>query len=202
LPGDYIAWHVACEGEPKKAFELGLSMLPGADCPPPLRVYNDNERAAGAMLLALAARTARQKQIAVDRIAARLDAGEFDGEVDFYTAGAFRCALLILGRKPELAKLRALRGIGRFPRRRVMTALCAAGDREALDWLLFNKDIPPEDISSLLTGRGIGEVLQAFCPELPLVDAAAETDLRLWQVRILRHHWGVRRGDVRLGMDR
>ena len=202
LPGDYVAWHLALANQPERTFALGLRMLPALDAPQELRVYNDNERSAGAVLLALSARTDPQRQFATRRIASRLEGASLGGEDDPYTAGAYRCALLILGQADLLPAVRSLRSNREFPQRRVVTSLCAAGDKETLDWLLFNKYIPPEDIASLLTVRGIGEVMEVLAASLPRVDAAADADLQLWQVRILRHHWGVRRDGINVGLER
>jgi len=196
LEGDYIAFHASRGPAAERAFALGLKMLPPSPAPLGKRVFNDNERAAGAMLLALSARTDEQKRAAADRIAQRLDATG-----DFFEAGALRCALLILGRRSQRDELRQLLANMAFPHRRVITALCAAGDPHALDWLLFNKHISAEDIAALLTTRQVAEVLSATAPQLPRVDAAAGEDLQLWQVRIMRHYWAVRRTSIRLGLQ-
>lgn len=202
LPGDYVAWHVAMNGDANKAFALGLKMLPALDAPLRLHVYNDNERSAGAMLLALCARTTQQKRQAVKRIASRLEGGKFGGEDDFCTAGAFRCALLILGQKNQLDLVRHLRSIDNFPDRRVLTALLVTADRPTLDWMLFNTFISAKDIDFWITSLGLGQVLRKLAPSLPPVDTAAFTELRLWQVRIVRHYWGVRRNRIKLGLKR
>lgn len=196
LPGDYVAWHLSRAAPADRAFALGLKMLPAVGAPPGERVFNDNELSAGAMLLALSARTSRQKHMAAARIARRLE-----GTKGFYTAGALRCALLILGRRDQLDQVRRLLSNLAFPRRRVMTALCAAGDRGAIDWLLFNKYISDEDVVAMLAARGIGRVISAVAPRLGRLDLAAGRDLRLWQVRIMQSYWGVCRAGFRLGFQ-
>jgi len=193
--GDYIAWHVG-QGPTDRAFALGLKMLPPLGAPPKLRVYSDSERATGAMLLALSARTASQRKQAIDRIASRLEGGQLGGEDDFRTAASFRCALLILGREDQRPFIRALLADVRFPRRRVLTALLAAKDKQALDWLLFNRSLSARQVASILIEEGVGEVLAAREPQLPPVDAAGDDDLRRWQVEILRHHWGTHRSGI------
>jgi len=198
-PGDYIAWHVARRGPIDRACALGLKMLPPLGAAPGLRVYNDSERAAGAMLLALAAATDSQRKQAIDRIASRLEGGPLGGEDDFRTAGTFRCALLTLGQEDQRPLVRALLADARFPRRRALTALLAAGDKQALDWLLFNPALPAGQVASILIEEGVGEVLKALAPQLPPVDAAGDDDLRRWQVEILRQCWGIRRSTVSLG---
>ena len=185
LPGDHIAWHIGREGG-EREFKLGLSMLPAPDAPREMHVYSDNERAAGAMLLALAARTDKQKALAGERIASRLAGGRLGGEDDPYVTGAYQCALLILGHKDLHGEVRRLLDLGEFPQRRVITALCVAGDLDVLDWMVLSPWIRNEDVTFLLINKGIGEVLAATIRPLPTVDAAAEEDLRHWQVRILR----------------
>ena len=197
--GDYVAWHVG-QGPADRAFALGLKMLPPLAAPPELRVYSDSERATGAMLLALSARTASQKEQATDRIVSRLEGGRLGGEDDFRTAGSFRCALLMLGRQAQRPFVWALLADPRFPRRRVLTALLATGDKRALDWLLFNRSLSAGQVASILIEEGVGEVLAALAPQLPAVDAIGDDDLRCWQVRILRQYWGIHRSAVNLGM--
>ena len=193
LPGDYMSWHMAASAPADAMTALGMAMLP------PLRggVHNDQERAAGAMLLALSARTASQKADAVARISLRLKR-----EDKTLISGAYRCALLILGRRGELATVRALRGLRNFPRRRVMTALLAVGDKNTVDWLLLDRNKPLEDVAGLLTTAFIGEVLTAAAPALPAVDLAGDGGMQKWQARIMRHHWGVRRARLALGLRR
>jgi hypothetical protein len=191
LPGDHIAWHLGRGGE-ARAFDLGMEMLPAVDAPLEVRVYNDNERSAGAMLLALSARTDKQKQAARQRITSRLVGGPRGGEDDPYVRGAYRCALGILG-EDQLDEIRQLMNLGEFPQRRGLTALLMAGDLRTLDGLFFSPRLHDESIVFLLVNKGIADVLAAALPQLPTVDVAAEQDLRIWQVRILRDTYGIRR---------
>jgi len=205
LPGEYIAWHLGRSGN-ALAFELGLAMLPPPLDPTrplndqPMRVYNKNERSAGAMLLALAAGTESQKLRARQRIVFRLEGGAFGPEEDFFVAGAYRCALLILGQREQAATVRELLAVPDFPQRRTLTALLAVGDRDALDWLLWGGDADQAGIAFLLIGKGIGEVLSVMAPALPAVDACASVQLQRWQVRILQSTYAIRRNAISLGL--
>jgi len=207
LPGDYLAWHLGRSGRPE-ALGLGRQMLPPPPDPnvplslQPPREYAENERAAGAMLLALAQHGSRQDAArARELIASRLEGGVFGPEDDFFTAGAYRCALLILGRQDQAATVRELLGTKDFPQRRAFTALAAAGKRGATDWLLWNPQIGREDIAFLLIGKGLAEVLAAAAPDLPTVDECAGTDLLHWQVRILQDEYAIRRGRLAIGLS-
>jgi len=195
LPGDYVAWHLGLTGAPE-AFELGLAMLPALDDPQP--VHNDDERSAGAMLLALAARGDEQRQAAAERIRSRLAGGRLGPERNFQVRGAYHCALALLGDEAGLAEARGLLEIVEFPRRRVLTALWGAGERPALDWLLWNTQVSHQQIAVLLAEFGLGEVLARVAPSLPRVDVAADPDLRRWQAQILQDTWAIRRESVRL----
>ena len=198
LVGDYIAWHIARTGR-KEAFALGLAMLPARGSKLP--VYDDEERSAGAMLLALAARTDEQRGQAITRITSRLVGGPAGGEDDDYVAGAYRCALLILG-QADAETVRALLETGEFPHRRATTALLAAGDREVLDNLLWAPRTTPEDIVFLLLHMGVAEVVAKLAPDLPAIDVAAEADTRQWQVNILRDYYAIRRNKIKVGLKR
>ncbi len=200
LPGDYVAWHLS-RLDRAEAYKLGLRLLPPLGAPPEQRVYNKNERATGAMLLALSA-GANQSVEARRRVRSRLEGGDMGGEKDFYLAGAYRCALLMLGDAGQDRMIFELLEVGAFPQRRAVTALCAAGDKRALDWILWNPGIDEKDIIELLTGRGIGEVLETLAPQLPRVDTAAEDDLAQWQVRILRNYYAIHRSKISPGLQR
>ncbi len=206
LPGDYIAWHLGQTGR-AEAFKLGLAMLPPpreANLPAesqPQRVYNENERGTGAMLLALSARTPEQFATAKKRIESRLS-GPLGGEDNFYLRGAYQCALLILGESGFQPTVRQLLATSDFPQRRAMTALLAAGDLYALDWLLCQTRHRQKYIAFLLINKGLGEVLAACAPSLPRVDTAASEDLLHWQVRILRETYAIRRQEISLGLRR
>jgi hypothetical protein len=207
LPGDLIAWHLARSGR-TEAFQLGLEMLPpplDPARPPeaqPPRVYSRQERAAGAMLLALSARTEQQIRQAVRRIESRLIGGRHWREQDFYERGAYRCALLILGQRQQARAVRELLEGRTFPQRRALTALLAAGAEDALRWLFWDVQVAPRDVAMLLVDRHLGEVLAAAAPSLPAVDIAASEDLLLWQLRILRDFCAIRQGTLNMGLTR
>ena len=196
LPGDYVAWHVGLDGPGQEATTLGFEMLP------PLRagvgaVYDKGERTAGAMLLALAARTDSQRAAAIKRIALRLK-----HEDDFMTTGAYRCALLILGDRDQFTHVRTLRKMSSFPRRRVITALLAAGDKDTIDWLLLNPRRDVQDTAGLFVTLGLGEVLDRTVATLGQVDLAGDGQMQQWQTRLMRHRWGVGRGGLVVGLRR
>jgi hypothetical protein len=200
---DYIVWRLALRADPKQAFALGQRLLPPSGGPAPERIYSDRLRAAGAMLLALSARNVEQRLWARERIRSRLEGGDAGDEDDAVTAGTFRCALLILGDRRQLPRVRALSGDAEsFPSQRAWAALLAFGDRDALDTILLAFDTSDEAIAALMISQGLGEVLATCAPKLPRVDAAANDEVRHIQVRILRHVWGVRRAEVELGYRR
>jgi len=205
LAGDYVAWHLGRLDGPD-AFDLGLAMLPpprvpraGSE-PQPQRVYNENERSAGAMLLALSARTPRQAERARKRIESRLGGGALGGEDNFFVRGAYRCALLILGRADLRATVRQLLETAEFPQRRAATALLVSGDPYALDWMLWGRQRTNDYVAFLLINKGLCEVLAACAAQLPGVDLAASPDLLDWQVRILRDSYALKRRGIRLGL--
>lgn len=189
--GDYVVWEMAMGSRKQAAFEVGLKMLPALATGP--RVYFENERAAGAMLLALSAGDDNQRKGALDRIVPRLKSEE----MDFVARGSYGCAALILGQKPQLEEVRLLLETG-FPQRRCLTALLAAGDKQALDWLLWSSQHSPEQIAATWLLRGVQDVTAAWAPSLPHVDASAEYDLRMWQVQILRDAYVIHRASLKL----
>lgn len=200
MAAEYVAWHVSSD-RPAEAFELGLRMLPplSADCRQ--RVYNDNERAAGAMLLALSARTQAQRARAIARIAERLKGARLGGEDRIVIQGGYRCALLMLDpRREDLVEaVETQLGIGDFSRRQALTALCLAGRRSGLDWLLLNREMPLQRLVLLYLNAGIGEVLAHTAPQLPRIDVCGRDDLRHWQARLLRDFYAIHRGRIRVG---
>jgi HEAT repeat protein len=202
LAGDYIAWHVARSGR-AEAFQLGLHMLPPTNAPAVRRIYNENLRGAGATLLALAARTDEQRQIAVQRITERLKPGKtHSGEDDPVLAGRFRCALLILGLKDQLQTVRNQRNDSGHAVPAAFTALLFAGDTETLDYLLNNTHIPPRDIAAYMIYDGLDRVLSLCAPELPAVDTSPDAKIQLWQARIVRDYYVLHRGTFFLGSKR
>jgi hypothetical protein len=197
LAGDTIAWRLS-RADGAGAFGLALRMLPAPGAPPGERVYDADERAAGAMLLALSARTTDQKHRARRRLRRRLDSVP----EPFLVRGSLRCALAILQDEESRGIVRELLASGVFPRRRALTALLATGDKAALDWLLWmwNPSLTEGYVLELLVDHGVSDVLAATAPGLPPVDAAASPDLRRWQLRILRQYYAIRRSGVRVGL--
>ncbi|HDZ22206.1 hypothetical protein LCGC14_0868240 [marine sediment metagenome] len=198
LPGDTIAWALAMSDRPGEGYAVGGAMLPAPGAPPAARVYNDDERASGAMLLALAARTDEQKAAAAERIRQRLEGTGLGGEDNPYVQLTYRCALLILGRREHGDDLYDLMGVLAFPQRRVLTALLSAGDKRALDWMLWNTQQTPDDVVELLVGRGLQDVLAVVAPQLPRVDPAAPHDVRVWQARMLSDTYAIHHAAIQL----
>ena len=203
--GQLVAWRLGPSGRPE-AFALGLEMLPPPPQPDvpldrqPPRVWRKGVRSAGATLLALAARGNAQSAAAMERITSRLDGGVYGPETDFFVAGTYRCARLILGRNAEADRVNQLLATGSFPGRTAVTALLAAGRREALDALLWAPGRGPGGIASALIDDGLAEVLAGAAPSLPKVDLAADADLLGWQIRALRDAYAIGRADIRLGL--
>jgi hypothetical protein len=199
LAGDYIAWRVGRSGRPE-AFKLGLRMLPPLNAPAGRRVYNENLRGAGAMMLAFAAKTDEQKQVAIQRITERLEPGkDHNGEDDPVLAGRYRCALLLLGDRSRLKVVREQRNDGGHAVPAAFTALIFAGEIEALDYLLSNTHIPARDVALYMTDDGLDRVLAARAPSLPTIDAAAPAAIQLWQAKILQDYYVLHRGAFSLG---
>jgi len=195
LPGDYIAWHLGVTGA-ERAYQFGRALLPPLGAPPAERVYNDERRSAGAMLLAIAARTGARRAEAGRRVRSRLVGADLGGEDNFHVRGAYRCALAILGDEESLRKVAGLLETGQFSQRRAITALTLSGQLAGLDWMLWNPQVPPDDILFLLVDEQIGDVLATCLPAAPSVDAAAGEDLGLWQLRILRDWYAVHRAKI------
>lgn len=201
LPADYIAWHLGRTGR-GEAFELGAALLPrplSTDTPASAqepRVYNEQARCAGAMLMALSARTDRQKARAIERIAARLDALESDRFTELTT---YRCALLLLGRREYVKSVRDDLTKRTHLLQRVLTALFGAGERLAPDWLLWSPAMKTSGIAYILTYGMVDDVVAAAAPDLPGVDPAGNRDLRLWQAMILRDTYAIRREQIKTG---
>lgn len=211
LPGDWLAWNIAAAGG-TGAFSLGLEMLPGqpatspAMTTQPVDMYNKNLRTTGAMLLALAAGSDEQSAMAAGRIEHYLAR-----ETGLFQAGAYKCALLVLGRGEYRPAVRELLATRQFSRRLALTALLAVGDKSGFDWLLAPAGpagpagLSDSDLAELLTGEALAEVLAACAPDLPVPSAwvgQAGGDLLDWRMRILRYTYAVRRDEMRLGLKR
>ncbi|MCE5328583.1 MAG: hypothetical protein LLG01_19440 [Planctomycetaceae bacterium] len=196
LSGEYLAWHLAHSDKKKEAFETGLGMLPPPNAPPEQRVYNENVRAAGAMLLAMSASNDEQKAAALARIVPRLQGK--NQEDDPYAAGAYRCALLILG-DGNFKQVRQLAENREFPQRRVLTALLWAGDVRCLDNVLWTPSLTSQEVAYLLINKGIAEVIAALVSDLPAVDAVVSPRVMHWQTQILRDAYLLRRPQLKSG---
>ena len=195
LGGDYVAWNLGLSGN-RQAFALGRSMLPGPK--DPIREYDPEVRSTGAMLMVLSARGDKQRDQAARWITEHLWSEEFPAR------GAFLCALLMGGRNEYLHEVRNLLEIPEFPSIRALRALLAGGDKTTLDWLLWDVNevvrFPLEDLPFMLTGLGMNEVFAATAAELPRPSAAASTQTQLWEVRIMRSVYGIRRSAIRVGL--
>jgi len=191
LSGDYVAWNIGITGG-DRAFELGLWLLPALD-DPARRIYNDDARATGAMLLAIAAKTPEARKRAARRIRSRLEGGRRGGEDSFHVRGAYQCALAILGDPNSPAQVLELLETGQFSPRRAITALTMAGELRGLDWLLWNPQIDRQDMLLLLVDDQIGDVIAGTVAPLPTISPAAGADLARWQLLILRHAYAIRR---------
>ena len=116
------------------------------------------------------------------------------------------CALLMAGSNEYLQDVRDLLEIPEFPPTRAIMALLAAGDKTTLDWVLWdlNWAVPflLEDLPFMLTALGMNEVFAATAAELPLPSAAAGIQTQIWQVRIMRDVYGIRRSSLRVGLAR
>ena len=77
-----------------------------------------------------------------------------------------------------------------YPRRETMLALLAAGDRRAMDGLLWNLD--DDELAQVLMNQNCLDVMNAV-HGLPKVDEAAFGDLLNWQMRIVRCGYALNR---------
>jgi len=198
LAGDYIAWHIGRSGRPE-AFQLGLRMLPPRNAPWDKRIYNENLRGTGAMLLALSARTAIERQTAIQRISERLEPGPADrGEDDPVLAGRYRCALLILGRTDLRDTVRRQRSKSGHAVPAAYTALLLTADSQVLQRLLYNTRVPARDVAAYLILDGLDSVLEFCAPQLPDIDPAPNASIQLWQARILQDYYVLHRDRLAL----
>jgi len=197
--GDYIAWHIGHSSR-AEAFQLGLRMLPPTGAPAGRSVYNENARGAGAMLLAFAAKSDEQKRIAIQRISERLNPGDtHSGEDDPVLAGRYRCALLILGQTDMMQVVRDQRNNSGHAIPAAMTALILSGDSETMDYLMYNTQIPLNDIAAYVVYDGLDRVLATIAPKLPTIDTSAKVPIQLWQANIMRDYYMIHRSSLGLG---
>ena len=198
LAGEAVAWWIGRSPRPAEAMELAMKMCPPLDAPRQQRVLDVQQRTSGAIMMALAARGASADGPAVARLSERLESNEDD----YTIKNAYRCGLLILGRDEHQDHLREVLKAGGFNKRRLLTALWASGDKQSLDWLLWNTQISDDDVADYLLADGLDEVLSATAGQLPRVVPAGSGDLRRWQVQILRDAWAIRRASVKVGLER
>lgn len=191
-PADYIAWAIGTSGL-TEALGLARTFLPaaGEDLPPE---YNPQVRAAGAMILALAARGTDQQPAAVQRI---LDRRKRESHPAW---GTMTCAALMAGDDSAREPVRQLFWLTGFPTGRAVRALLIAGDGWVLDRMLLNVNWPEQDIIDLVLLEGLGGVMTRVAPALPKPSAAATGETRLWQVSLMRHTWAIRRDAIELGL--
>jgi hypothetical protein len=194
---DYLTWHLGLGGGPGVG-ELAFRMLPPCGAPVEQKVFNEDERAAGAMLMAFSARTPQEKSAAAERITERLIGGRGGGEYEPRVVDACHCALLILGQKEMLPKVR--HKFEMLPQRRELAALLVAGDVWALDHMLWGH-LRDDDIDFILADEGAWEVLAAAAPDLPRIDAAAGPAVRRWQLRIMQCYYGLNRQKIHWGWE-
>ena len=68
--------------------------------------------------------------------------------------------------------------------------------------MLWNWQIPADQVDFLLVGKALGEVVSVIAPELPRVDVAAPLHVRQLQVRALRSSYVLNRSKLRVGLTR
>jgi hypothetical protein len=184
LPSRYIPLQlVLCDRQ--RALPLGLTMLSAANSPPEQREDRSNVRVCGALTIALAAETDRDKAEAVLRIRNALE-----NENDFYVRSAYHSALLILNQSQSLPFVRDLLDTENYPWSEPILALTVSGNRLGLDSLLYGLD--DEDLAFTLVNMSALDVLNAVEGLAP-VDWACLGDLQIWEMHIARCAYGVRR---------
>lgn len=198
VPGDYMWWHLGVAGG-ERALELAGKFLPPYGADANQREYNDSTRSTGALLMAAAARTPAQRQAARERIRGRLEGGPRGGEDNFHVRGAYLCALAMLGDANAAGQVRGLLEAGQIPPRRAVAALLTAGDKAALDWVLWNPQVGPDDMLYLLLDEMLMDVVSGCCPSLPAVEIAGDRSTRLWQLKLLRTTYAVKRSTLKVG---
>lgn len=196
-PGDFLAWQIGRES-PEEGMALGLRMIPALVAPPEERVYNEHERAAGAMMLALSARTDEQCAQAINRINERLYGTTLGGEDNYRIRMIYKCALQLAGDEQYHDELRDMLPILELPRRPLLTALLGSGDRYALDWMLWNRQFNDVTVFQFLLGQQLADVLDVVTPSLPALDRAAPNTVRMFQLQILRDTYVINRATVEI----
>ena len=191
IAGEYISWNVAAAKLPQ-GFELGEKLLPSTGSK--WKQHNPNVRAAGAMLMSLSASTNNQRSEAILRIIRRIELERF------YTLGACKCALLMLGDTKLLPEIREMLFVPDYSPRRVITSLLVAGDRSGIDWLLGNLNVSLNEAAEIIIVDGLNSVLEATVPELPLPLVSAPPDVMMWEMEIIRRVWCINGGNFRVGL--
>lgn len=195
--GETIAWLIGRSGR-EQAGPLGELFLPppGSD----RREYNPAVRTTGALLQALSARTDDQRQAVRQRLA------EVPPGADFADRAGRLCARYIAGDEAVLPEVRELLEYREYPAQRVLLALLAGGDRQCVDWLLWDThwmvESTPEDLVRLLVFEGFDDVFADVLPGLPRPPAAAGPGAQRWAVRWMQCLWGVGRNRLAMGLRR
>ncbi len=197
VPGDFLAWHIGRE-TPEAGLAVGYLMLPPLGAPVGERIYNENERAAGAMMLALSARTEEDTQQVIARITERLYGTTMGGEDNYRVRCIYKCALQLAGDMQYDEELRNMLTILELPQRPLLTALLGTGDQSALDWMLWNRQFSDTDVFQLLLGQRLYDVLEVVTPTLPALDRAAPNTVRLFQVQVLRDSYVIQRNSIEM----
>ena len=177
LGGDWLAWHVA-GSDPAAGERIARALL---EVP-----YDNNAKAAGAMMLALAVRRPDRAADAMALLRERFGPDEAPKPSDGMLLESYRCALHLLGESRHVRRLNKLLAGGGFPQRRLLTALLLTGDRAGTDWLLANGQYGPSTVSYLLGNKTIGEVLHAARGDLPRFEPLASPRVRLWLAEIIQ----------------
>lgn len=191
FPGDYVAWNIGTTRS-TEAFALGKWMLPVEG----ERVeFNPDVRAAGSLLLGLAADSANERANAEARIYKRI------ASEDFVAKGSCQCGLLMLwpGREVLREQVEALLWIPDFPRRRVWTALMFAGDKTVFDSLLFNAAVELRDLAESFVILGMNDVINVLAPSLATPAVAGDESTRMLQMRMMRMQWACGRNSMQYG---
>jgi len=190
LAGDLIAWELArAPSHREHAWRLAEALFARPQ-------HNDAVRSAGAILVALLARCTDQAGPAIRAIE-----GKLRGERDPFVGGAYRCALLTLGRRDLAEDVADLARSDRFGRRRALTALVLAGEPAGWDMVLGGEEFDPVGIDLHLTGLLMARVYGSVEPALPAFDVDAGRDVRHWQCRILRDFYLIHRRGILDRMD-
>jgi len=196
---DYIAWETGNSGIPG-INGLGQWFFPEFNSGH--IEHNPETRFAGAMMLSLSAATYRERKKVFDRIERACRMKRYIDQEFF----SLRCAQLSTGNTEHAERIRLLfwekdlAGNPVLSFRRVATGLLLAGDRQFLDEILLNENMPDEDIRHLITGEILKPVFESTVG-LPAPGFCAGIKTQLWTVRIMRHEYGINRKDIKIGRN-